>query len=124
MPEEIQRHALTRDDRPRRTLDGGDDVAGLHIRAVGLLHRDSQIRVHQAERHARAIEARDAAVFAGANDDARARLRRDRRLGGDVARPTEIFQKRGANRRLDEKRGQGLKGGWRLCGKCHAQEPF
>src|SRR5258706_10700953 len=120
MAEKIQRHALSRQERARQTLQFGDDAAFGNRTAIWSADDQTYARIGQLERKVGGNEARHHARLAGHDDRVRALFGRDDRVRGDVTGAAQIFGQRPADDRLDDDRvgrvgeGKGERIGHRL----------
>ena len=94
MLDQVQRHALRRKDRPRLAAEPRNRGAGAGHRAFPHLRLERHLRIERPERRNRQRQPRDAAVLAQRKRRLGNRIRRDQRIGGDVAREAQILRQR------------------------------
>ncbi len=112
MHEEIQRHTLGRQQAAGRTRNPRQRRAGRDCVAIPHQRLELQRRINQAEGAAGKLHARDDAVFARIHRRRCRHVRRDRRIGGDVAGTAEILDQGSPHLILDHQgRKFGTKGG-------------
>ena len=107
MPEKIKCGALGHKNPARRSANPGDDATRRDRRAVVYFNLHPNIRIDELEAEFCQIEPGDDDCFTCDYRGSRRKPSRNDRVRGEIARTAKIFEKRGANQRLDHNPREG-----------------